>query len=465
MRHKEYNFIMKTLKLTTKAIIEALSEDWQPITALIFKMQIKDMTDARFLQIKLKQLERKGFIKVESRMGKKHYKFIAPDNIVEGHDVEENFDIDRYRQIKDLLKVSNDSEEVKFGIMGRYSYFWSANELFLPVDTSYIKSEIYKKLIEDIRPFIGFAINFNKDMISIRESAIFHMGYGELPYLWDTALEKGLGSIPYADVLGPDTERFYYILEDIINPDYQINPNYYGTIEKNKNRFFSYGDEELILPLDLSYMKNDSIHQSIKEMLQKINIIAGFLFNRDESKNLLTLLDDEIFKDYHVDWDLKNRKFVDQIMDITNIQVENSEKFSKLTSGFLIFISYSTKDSNIFNISHLSKEVAKFPEIEKVLYWEEDMNDDIIDYMNRYIKKCDLFILICSQNALESKPVNMEWQAALKIGKKIIPVFKNENDIPVLLSTKLGIKYDENNLEKTIKDLHYLILKKLKKKD
>lgn len=37
-----------------------------------------------------------------------------------------------------------------------------------------------------------------------------------------------------------------------------------------------------------------------------------------------------------------------------------------------------------------------------------------------------------------------------------------ESDIPALLSTKLGIKYDENNLEKTINDLYYLILKKLK---
>ena len=59
----------------------------------------------------------------------------------------------------------------------------------------------------------------------------------------------------------------------------------------------------------------------------------------------------------------------------------------------------------------------------------------------------------------------MEWQAALKIKKKIIPVFKNESDIPVLLSPKLGIKYDENDLEKTISELYNLILKKLKKKN
>ena len=60
--------------ITTKKIIDALSEDWQPITALIFKMKIKDMMDARFLQIKLKELERKGLVMVETKMGKKHWK-------------------------------------------------------------------------------------------------------------------------------------------------------------------------------------------------------------------------------------------------------------------------------------------------------------------------------------------------------------------------------------------------------
>ncbi|MFX0076088.1 MAG: hypothetical protein ACFE96_11635, partial [Candidatus Hermodarchaeota archaeon] len=60
--------------ITTDKITEALSNEWQPITALIFKMKIKDMMDARFLQIKLKELERKGLVLAETKMGKKHWK-------------------------------------------------------------------------------------------------------------------------------------------------------------------------------------------------------------------------------------------------------------------------------------------------------------------------------------------------------------------------------------------------------
>ena len=77
--------------LTTEALINALSMDWQPITALIFKMQIKEMMDARFLQIKLKDLERKKLILVETKMGKKHYKLNESDDNV---DLEEDSDFD-----------------------------------------------------------------------------------------------------------------------------------------------------------------------------------------------------------------------------------------------------------------------------------------------------------------------------------------------------------------------------------
>jgi len=60
--------------ITTGGILKALSNDWQTIKHLIFKLKIKDMMDARYLQIKLKELERKGEVLVEAKMGRKHWK-------------------------------------------------------------------------------------------------------------------------------------------------------------------------------------------------------------------------------------------------------------------------------------------------------------------------------------------------------------------------------------------------------
>ncbi len=60
--------------ITTEKILDALSDEWQPITSLIFKMKIKEMMDARFLQIKLKELERKNSIVVSTIKNKKNWK-------------------------------------------------------------------------------------------------------------------------------------------------------------------------------------------------------------------------------------------------------------------------------------------------------------------------------------------------------------------------------------------------------
>jgi tetratricopeptide (TPR) repeat protein len=70
---------MTSLTITTEAILNALTNEWQPITALIYKLRIKEMIDARYLQIKLKELERKNLILAEIKMGKTHYKLSEPD--------------------------------------------------------------------------------------------------------------------------------------------------------------------------------------------------------------------------------------------------------------------------------------------------------------------------------------------------------------------------------------------------
>ena len=130
--------------------------------------------------------------------------------------------------------------------------------------------------------------------------------------------------------------------------------------------------------------------------------------------------------------------------------------------GIFVFISYATKDSSKFQISKFAKKLKKYSELNNVLFWEKDMDDDIIKYMNDNIGKCDIFIIFCSKNALNSDSIEIEWQAALKLRKKIIPIFITESDIPPLLSSKLGIQFNGNNISNTVFQTYHLILKKLK---
>ncbi|NVM44340.1 MAG: toll/interleukin-1 receptor domain-containing protein [Candidatus Lokiarchaeota archaeon] len=144
----------------------------------------------------------------------------------------------------------------------------------------------------------------------------------------------------------------------------------------------------------------------------------------------------------------------------TEIIGKNIPISNEIQHRILIFVSYATKDVNLFKIHEIVKMLTNFQEIKDVLYWEEDMDDNIFEYMNENLNKCDIIVLFCSKNALNSVPVKKEWTAAEAIGKPIIPVFFDIDHIPTLLKSRLGIEYDFYDIQKNIHGLHDLILKK-----
>ncbi|MFX1357401.1 MAG: toll/interleukin-1 receptor domain-containing protein [Promethearchaeota archaeon] len=127
----------------------------------------------------------------------------------------------------------------------------------------------------------------------------------------------------------------------------------------------------------------------------------------------------------------------------------------------LIFISYATVDSNYFQIPKITRILTSYPEIDEILYWESDMHDDIYRYMDTNLQRCKVVLLFCSKNSLYSEAVKMEWSSALKLNKRIVPVFENPDDIPALLTTKLGVQFNANDPYSSIEDIYNMILKKL----
>lgn len=147
--------------------------------------------------------------------------------------------------------------------------------------------------------------------------------------------------------------------------------------------------------------------------------------------------------------------------------VDLSKEISLLCEDFnqelLVFVSYATKDDETFKIRQISEALTSYPEIKDVLYWQEDLEDNIFEYMNDNLGKCNVMILFCSKAALGSVPVKKEWTAADAMGIPIIPVFLNPNHIPPLLKSRLGFEYDFYDFQKNVDMLRYLILKKCSK--
>ncbi|MFX0147754.1 MAG: TIR domain-containing protein [Candidatus Hodarchaeota archaeon] len=130
----------------------------------------------------------------------------------------------------------------------------------------------------------------------------------------------------------------------------------------------------------------------------------------------------------------------------------------------LIFISYATMDADWYKIKEISTALTNYNEIEKVLYWEEDMKDNMYEYMDEKLGKCDVMLLFCSPNALKSKPVIKEWTAADSMEIPIIPIFFNPDHIPPLLKSRLGVQFIPFEFEKNVKKIYELIIKKSEQK-
>jgi len=130
--------------------------------------------------------------------------------------------------------------------------------------------------------------------------------------------------------------------------------------------------------------------------------------------------------------------------------------------GMVVFVCYATKDAEVYKVPELARTLEEYKDIGKVFYWQEDMHDSIIEYMNDNLGECNGVLLFCSPNALNSIPVKKEWMAAEALNKPIIPIFLKSEHIPPLLSDRLGIKFDNFDFQKNVRKIHDLLLKKTK---
>jgi GTPase SAR1 family protein len=203
-----------------------------------------------------------------------------------------------------------------------------------------------------------------------------------------------------------------------------------------------------------------STHKLYSELKQKVDIFNIYIFANFQDKEQTAIEKEkieEIFSENTIALSAVKPESKEVFMNVIE-QISNTAISGK---KFLAFVSYATADSEFFEVSKISEKLKKYPRISDVLYWEEALKDDIYDFMNNNLEKCDIFLIFCSDNAKNSEPVQMEWKTALKIKKPIIPIFQTENTIPPLLSTKLGVQFKKYDIDATIEQIYNLILKKL----
>lgn len=152
------------------------------------------------------------------------------------------------------------------------------------------------------------------------------------------------------------------------------------------------------------------------------------------------------------------------IQQFNNFPKRKDEEKDKVRKGDKhIYMSYSTIDAQLFKIRKLSEKLNEYDDIYEALYWEQDVKENIAEYMNKNLEKCDIMLLFCTINSNNSKAVNKEWNAFLLSGKPIVPIFIDLEFVPFILKPNKGVKYYPFNFQQTIQEIYQQILNVLEK--
>ncbi len=142
---------------------------------------------------------------------------------------------------------------------------------------------------------------------------------------------------------------------------------------------------------------------------------------------------------------------VPEVVAVSKLRPEELKEFN-------LFLSYSTRDSEYFDMPRIVKRLEDYPDIDRVLFWEADSKQNIVEFMDETLQKCNVFILFCTEHSVKSAAVKDEWQAAFQRRKKellkLIPVYIKEEHIPPILGHLLNVKFDKEDFDAFIENLH-----------
>ncbi|MFX0011964.1 MAG: toll/interleukin-1 receptor domain-containing protein [Candidatus Hermodarchaeota archaeon] len=232
-------------------------------------------------------------------------------------------------------------------------------------------------------------------------------------------------------------------------------------VEKSKGYKNLLEKSDAVVIITKSAMSNlQSTHKLVSELKQKVKLTNSYVFANFQDEEQ-TAIEKEKIESMFREKTVALSAIKPEAKDVMLKVIEEISNTKIIKKNLLVFVSYATLDSGFFEVSNISKKLKKYPRIGDILYWEEALKDDIYDFMNNNLERCDVFLILCSKNSKNSEPVQMEWKAALKLKKPIIPIFQMEDSIPALLSTKLGVHFNKEDISSTIEQVYNLILKKL----
>ena len=236
-------------------------------------------------------------------------------------------------------------------------------------------------------------------------------------------------------MVGVDIHSEYLLSEKVIPPPIPLPPS---------------SSTSKLTPQDLRSLSQKAIFQKLQALEKKMDDFKA----QDETISKQLELKEKELKLRERELKFKESKLTKE----TNIDD------LLIKENISVFLSYASQDSELFKIKEIAENLKEWKGITEVLFYEGGSYDNFVKYMNDNIGKCDVMLLFCSPNALKSKSVEKEWTAADAIGKPLIPVFIKTEHIPPLLKSRIYVEFDTFDIQKTIKEIYNLILKKVRQR-
>ena len=136
------------------------------------------------------------------------------------------------------------------------------------------------------------------------------------------------------------------------------------------------------------------------------------------------------------------------IMPIRKISLEKKleEIEDEIQEKYKIFFSYAKSDSSKFKIKEIAEFLENnFPNVE-IMYFEKSKKtgEDILDYMERGVNWCNIFIWFHSPESMKSEAVKKEYKMAVYLGKNVITITEDFNSLPLSARVTWALLFNEN---------------------
>jgi small GTP-binding protein len=366
-----------------------------------------------------------------------------------------------------FLIMGNEQAEVSFvaQLLRVEKLVWPPNDLDILYNTTQIKN------LNIARKEYNFQVYLLSNLQKLNEKKD----------LFIKAVENSNGVVIFFDDQSPNLKDFKFAadtaillrkmfpdLEIILTAGHETSGVFFKELEELEEDYDIYfeNDIETLLPnlLINTLKRKKKIDRKKQFLMEQLKIIQEKIqskqvnteFLMDKMKNLIESIDDQ--KLGEISTKTESKPATEKLISTY------AEEISELGKNF-VFISYSTRDSDIFKISKIVELLEQDEKIDKVLYWEKDSGMNIVEYMDKNLGKSKVFLLLCTENSINSKSVKAEWMAAFQLMQleklSIIPIYQDPEYIPSLLLPYIRIYYDQNDLETFLVNVKKEILKKL----